>query len=140
MGSTPGAVEVQHQASQNGPNSATNHSPVFPISNVATPTLSTCNIFAMPKSKPPTDADIIYNRTSLLLARNQRLLSSWLPPPSSEELANQKNTDGLKDDEDELFTPTSEASAHSNIASIVTRLKLLQKRSWSQARSRKGRP
>ena len=34
-----------------------------------------------------SEADIIQNKFNVLLAKHQRLLASWLPPPSSAEQA-----------------------------------------------------
>ena len=33
------------------------------------------------------DADVVFNRAALALAKNQQLVSSWLPPLSAAELA-----------------------------------------------------
>lgn len=61
-----------------------------------------------PKSKGPTEADIIFNRVNVALARNQRLIASWLPPPTAEELAaEQEQGKGIAPN-DELFKPVPE--------------------------------
>jgi hypothetical protein len=55
------------------------------------------------------EADIIFNRANVALARSQRLIASWLPPKTPEELANSNKTEEeLQKLEDELFTPVPE--------------------------------
>ncbi|KAL1988514.1 hypothetical protein VTN96DRAFT_8909 [Rasamsonia emersonii] len=55
------------------------------------------------------EADIIFNRANVALARSQRLVASWLPPKTDEELANSNKTEEeLQREEDELFTPVPE--------------------------------
>ncbi|KAL1963283.1 hypothetical protein VTN77DRAFT_8506 [Rasamsonia byssochlamydoides] len=54
------------------------------------------------------EADIIFNRANVALARSQRLVASWLPPKTPEELANSKSEEELQREEDELFTPVPE--------------------------------
>lgn len=61
-----------------------------------------------PKSKEPSEAEIVLNRVNVALARNQRLIASWLPPPTAEELAAQKeHGEGIAPN-DELFKPVPE--------------------------------
>ncbi|MCJ1429100.1 hypothetical protein MMC29_007013 [Sticta canariensis] len=59
-------------------------------------------------SKPPSEADIIFNRALVALAESQRLVASWLPPPTVSELANAKSEEDLEREEQELFTPEPE--------------------------------
>ncbi|MCJ1469998.1 hypothetical protein MMC07_008643 [Pseudocyphellaria aurata] len=57
---------------------------------------------------PPSEADIIFNRASVALARSQRLVASWLPPPTASDLANAKSEEELEREEQEMFTPVPE--------------------------------
>ncbi|KAL1305618.1 hypothetical protein AAFC00_007219 [Neodothiora populina] len=61
------------------------------------------------KPQPPSEADIIFNRANVALARSRALIQSWLPAPSAAEQANSHKTDEelLKEDE-ELFKATPE--------------------------------
>lgn len=62
----------------------------------------------MPPQKEPSEADIIFNRANVALARSQRLIQSWLPPKSAEEIANAKSEEELLKEDEELFKPTPE--------------------------------
>ncbi|EAS29801.3 uncharacterized protein CIMG_08547 [Coccidioides immitis RS] len=55
-----------------------------------------------------TEADVIFNRASVALARSQRLIASWLPPKTQEEIAHEKTEEELQREEDEIFTPVPE--------------------------------
>lgn len=57
------------------------------------------------KSAEPSEAEIIFARASVALAKNQRLIASWLPPKSEEETARESSngTEG-EDDDDRLET------------------------------------
>lgn len=55
-----------------------------------------------------SEADVIFNRANVALARSQRLVASWLPPKTAEELANAKSEEELQREEDEIFTPVPE--------------------------------
>lgn len=60
----------------------------------------------------PSSADIILNKAALLIAKNQRLVSSWLPPPvpSSEP---PKSEAEIEKEEQEIFgTPLPELYVH----------------------------
>lgn len=57
---------------------------------------------------PPSEADIIFNRASVALANSQRLIASWLPPPTASELANAKSEEDVEREEQEMFTPVPE--------------------------------
>ncbi|MCJ1272030.1 hypothetical protein MMC22_011936 [Lobaria immixta] len=57
---------------------------------------------------PPSEADIIFNRASVALAKSQRLIASWLPPPTASELANAKSEEDVEREEQEMFTPVPE--------------------------------
>ena len=59
-------------------------------------------------SKPPSEADIIFNRASVALAESQRLVASWLPPPTASDLLHAKSAEELEREEQELFTPVPE--------------------------------
>ncbi|EEQ85445.1 hypothetical protein RJZ56_006880 [Blastomyces dermatitidis] len=52
-----------------------------------------------------SEADIVFNRANVALARSQRLVASWLPPKTAEEIANTKTEEELQREEDEIFTP-----------------------------------
>ncbi|OAX81882.1 hypothetical protein ACJ72_03780 [Emergomyces africanus] len=54
------------------------------------------------------EADIVFNRANVALARSQRLIASWLPPKTDEEIANTKTEEELQREEDEIFTPVPE--------------------------------
>jgi hypothetical protein len=64
----------------------------------------------MPKVKEPSEADIIFNRANVALAKNQRLVASWLPPPTTDELAGAKSQEELDKEEAEMFAPVPELS------------------------------
>ncbi|GAD94900.1 conserved hypothetical protein [Paecilomyces variotii No. 5] len=56
-----------------------------------------------------SEADVIFNRANIALARSQRLVASWLPPKSDAELAEQtKSEEELQIEEDEIFTAVPE--------------------------------
>ncbi|OJD13247.1 hypothetical protein AJ78_06269 [Emergomyces pasteurianus Ep9510] len=55
-----------------------------------------------------SEADIVFNRANVALARSQRLIASWLPPKTDEEIANTKTEEELQREEDEIFTPVPE--------------------------------
>jgi hypothetical protein len=61
-----------------------------------------------PKTKEPTEADIVFNRANVALAKSQRLIASWLPPRTSEELANAKTQEELEKEDADLFAPVPE--------------------------------
>ncbi|GIC94774.1 DUF3245 domain-containing protein [Aspergillus udagawae] len=54
-----------------------------------------------------SETDIILNKAHVALARSQRLVASWLPPPTDEEKACVK-TEELQREEDEIFTAVPE--------------------------------
>ena len=68
-------------------------------------------------SSQPSEADILFNRASIALAKSQRLIASWLPPPTHSELANTKSEEQIEKEEQEMFTPVPElfvlSSSHS---------------------------
>ncbi len=51
----------------------------------------------------PSEADIVFNRASLALARSQRLVASWLPAPHSAGDDDDDDGDKHADEEDEAF-------------------------------------
>ncbi|PGH29623.1 hypothetical protein GX50_07631 [[Emmonsia] crescens] len=55
-----------------------------------------------------SEADIVFNRANVALARSQRLIASWLPPKTAEEIANTKTEEELQREEDEIFTAVPE--------------------------------
>jgi hypothetical protein len=62
----------------------------------------------MPPSKGPSEGDIVFNRASVALAKQQRLIASWLPPRTAEEASNSKTTEELEREEQEMFAPIPE--------------------------------
>lgn len=64
----------------------------------------------MPKAteKGPSEADIIFNRANVALARSQRLIQSWLPAKTAEEMASAKTEEELRKEDEELFKPAPE--------------------------------
>jgi hypothetical protein len=64
------------------------------------------NIPSMSLSK--TESDVILNRANVALARSQRLVASWLPAQTEDELANVKSEEELQREEDEIFTAVPE--------------------------------
>ncbi|KZF22788.1 hypothetical protein L228DRAFT_238696 [Xylona heveae TC161] len=52
-----------------------------------------------------SEADIVFNRANVALAKSQRLIASWLPPKTSDESANAKTEEDLDREEQEIFTP-----------------------------------
>ncbi|KAL8855371.1 MAG: hypothetical protein Q9198_010850, partial [Flavoplaca austrocitrina] len=56
----------------------------------------------------PSEADIIFNRANVALAKSQRLVASWLPPPTDSELKNAKTEEQIEKEEQEMFTPAPE--------------------------------
>ncbi len=61
-----------------------------------------------PKPSLPSEADIIFNRASVALSKSQRLIASWLPPPTPSELANAKPEEEIEREDQEIFTPVPE--------------------------------
>ncbi|KAI9933411.1 hypothetical protein ASPWEDRAFT_159686 [Aspergillus wentii DTO 134E9] len=55
-----------------------------------------------------SESDIILNRANVALARSQRLVASWLPPKTEDELTNIKTEEELQKEEDEIFTAVPE--------------------------------
>ena len=52
-----------------------------------------------------SEADVIFNRTNVALAKSQRLIASWLPPRTEEELRNAKSAEEIEKEEAEIFVP-----------------------------------
>lgn len=65
----------------------------------------------MPASTSTSDADIIFNRANVALAKSQRLIASWLPPRTEEELRAAKSPEEIEREEAELFAPIPEQFA-----------------------------
>lgn len=59
-------------------------------------------------SKDKNESDIILNRANVALARSQRLVASWLPEKTPDELANAKSEEELQREEGEIFTAVPE--------------------------------
>lgn len=55
-----------------------------------------------------SEADIIFNKANLALAKSQRLIASWLPPRTAEELANTKTEEEIEKEEQKIFAPIPE--------------------------------
>ncbi|MCJ1414101.1 hypothetical protein MMC32_000426 [Xylographa parallela] len=55
-----------------------------------------------------SEADIIFNRANVALAKSQRLIASWLPPRTEEELRNVKSAEEIEREEQETFAPVPE--------------------------------
>ena len=62
----------------------------------------------MANNKAPSEADVIFNRANVALARSQRLIQSWLPPKTAEEVASTKTDQEVQIEDDELFKPAPE--------------------------------
>ncbi|KAL4976539.1 hypothetical protein BDW66DRAFT_50204 [Aspergillus desertorum] len=60
----------------------------------------------MSLTKP--DTDVILNKTNIALARSQRLVASWLPPPPATDETNAKTDAELQREEEEIFTAVPE--------------------------------
>ncbi|KAL8842968.1 MAG: hypothetical protein Q9176_002271 [Flavoplaca citrina] len=56
----------------------------------------------------PSEADVIFNRANVALAKSQRLVASWLPQPTDSELKNAKTEEQIENEEQEMFTPVPE--------------------------------
>ena len=56
----------------------------------------------------PSEADIIFNRANVALAKSQRLIASWLPPRSDDEIKTAKTEEEIEREEQEMFTPVPE--------------------------------
>ncbi|KAF2843709.1 hypothetical protein M501DRAFT_1013047 [Patellaria atrata CBS 101060] len=56
----------------------------------------------------PSEADIVFNRANIVLARSQKIITSWLPPPTEEELANAKSQEELDREDKEMFAAVPE--------------------------------
>jgi hypothetical protein len=65
----------------------------------------------MPRSKEPSEAEVLFNRANVALAKNQRLVASWLAPRESSPATNPGLAPEKVIDEDEMFTPVPELSA-----------------------------
>jgi Protein of unknown function (DUF3245) len=61
----------------------------------------------MSVSKDFSEADVIFNRASLALAKSQHLIASWLPP-QPQETAAAKSEEDLDKEEADIFSPVPE--------------------------------
>lgn len=56
----------------------------------------------------PSEADIIFNRANVALAKSQRLIASWLPPKTYGEADSMKTEEELDTEDRETFAPVPE--------------------------------
>ncbi|KAI9828939.1 MAG: hypothetical protein M1819_006438 [Sarea resinae] len=56
-------------------------------------------------SRPTSEADIVFNRANVALAKSQRLIASWLPPPTPDELARARSEEDLEREDRDTFAP-----------------------------------
>jgi len=75
---------------------------------------------------------VVFNRANVALARNQRLVESWLPPRAPEPVANIGSSAEQVKDEEEMFTPVPEllgvgAIAQSNVQSKAAEMSAMDK-------------
>ncbi|KAL8898567.1 MAG: hypothetical protein Q9207_006635 [Kuettlingeria erythrocarpa] len=56
----------------------------------------------------PSEADIIFNRANVALAKSQRLVASWLSPRTPEEAKTAKTEEEIEKEEQDLFAPVPE--------------------------------
>ncbi|KAI5202810.1 hypothetical protein E4T39_04489 [Aureobasidium subglaciale] len=82
----------------------------------------------MVKDSTPSDADVIFNRANVALARSQRLVQSWLPTKSTEDAAHQKTHQELLKEDEELFKSTPELLGLGATAPDTDQDPLLRKR------------
>lgn len=61
----------------------------------------------MDSKKTQFDADVIFNRANVALARSQALIQSWLGPQDASDLPT-KSEEALQKEDDELFKPIPE--------------------------------
>ena len=55
-----------------------------------------------------SEGDVIFSRASVALAKSQRLIASWLPPPTHSELAAAKTEEHIENEERKMFAPVPE--------------------------------
>ncbi|OKL62466.1 hypothetical protein UA08_02697 [Talaromyces atroroseus] len=60
------------------------------------------------KQPPPNEADVIFNRANIALARSQRLVASWLPAKTEEETSASREGKTEDEDDDKIFTAVPE--------------------------------
>lgn len=72
----------------------------------------------------PNEAEVIFNRANVALARSQRLVASWLNSSTSSSSNDRENqeadTKDDDDDDDEIFTPVPERYHSSSSFSLVS--------------------
>lgn len=63
-----------------------------------------------PNPNPDTTdlSSLLFARAALSLSRTQRLVSSWLPPPTEAETKAAKASSDVEKEEDGVFAPSSE--------------------------------
>ena len=62
----------------------------------------------MSRDATPDLSSLLFTRAPLALSRTQRLVTTWLPPPTAEDLARSAQSSETQREEDEIFKPTSE--------------------------------
>lgn len=67
-----------------------------------------------------SESEVILNRANVALARSQRLVASWLPAQTEDELANTKSEEELQREEDEIFTAVPETSVQQYLRDFHT--------------------
>lgn len=72
----------------------------------------------MSPARGPSEAEIIFNKANVALARSQRLIASWLPPRTAEEVANAKSEEDLEREDREMFAPVPELYARALLLHI----------------------
>ena len=66
-----------------------------------------------------TEADIIFNRASLALAKSQRLVASWLPAKTPHEAAAPKTEEELDQEDSDAFSSLPESYDPNRIVRFV---------------------
>lgn len=86
-----------------------------------------------------SESDVILNRANVALTRSQRLVSSWLPAQTEDELANAKTEEELQREEDEIFTAVPETYVISFSIVCLCVAKNSQPRNWRPSASKSRR-
>jgi len=64
----------------------------------------------MARTTTPTEADLVFNRSSIFAARSQRLLQALLGSQFPQDADNTKTTEQLEEEEAEVFKPESDVT------------------------------
>lgn len=78
-----------------------------------------------------SEADVVCNRASVALAKSQRLIASWLPPPTASELASAKFQAEIEKEEQELFTPAPELYVRLQLSMFNEKTAETQEKAWT---------